>query len=163
MRQPRGFDVVEDGDDETRPWLGKTSEGSGEEEEEENKQQKLRRWKRTIRTRWRSREQQQREQQSVVEHGSGVQKFKNDAAAADEHDDSLVVNDAASVFASSTPKLDDGRQSVVFIFVAGERKTAIMTSQSRPTTPTPERTSGMKSSGRGFDSFYVVLKAYTKW
>lgn len=124
MRQPRGFDVVEDGDDKTRRFVREDF-------------RRIRRGRRRRRTKQQKRDdgkeqsgrdggvekQQQREQQSAVEHGSGVQKFKNDAAAADddEHDDSaFVVNDAASVFASVDAKLDDGAQSVVFIFVAGE-------------------------------------------
>lgn len=123
MRQPRGLDVVEDGDDKTRRFVREDF-------------RRIRRGRRRRRTKQQKREdgkehsggdggvekQQQREQQSAVEHGSGVQKFKNDAAAADddERDDGAFVVDDASVFASVDAKLDDGAQSVVFIFVAGE-------------------------------------------
>ena len=123
VRQPRGLDVVEDGDDKTRRFVREDF-------------RRIRRGRRRRRTKQQKREdgkehsggdggvekQQQREQQSAVEHGSGVQKFKNDAAAADddEHDDGAFVIDDASVFASVDAKLDDGAQSVVFIFVAGE-------------------------------------------
>lgn len=118
MRQPRGFDVVEDGDDKTRRFV-------------RGDFRRIRRGRRRRRTKQQKRDdgkeqsgrdggvekQQQREQQSAVEHGSGVQKFKNDD---DEHDDSAFVVNDASVFASVDAKLDDGAQSVVFIFVAGE-------------------------------------------
>ena len=123
MRQPRGLDIVEDGDDKTRRFVREDF-------------RRIRRGRRRRRTKQQKREdgkehsggdggvekQQQREQQSAVEHGSGVQKFKNDAAAADddERDDGAFVVDDASVFASVDAKLDDGAQSVVFIFVAGE-------------------------------------------
>ena len=123
MRQPRGLDVVEDGDDKTRRFVREDF-------------RRIRRGRRRRRTKQQKREdrkehsggdggvekQQQREQQSAVEHGSGVQKFKNDAAAADddERDDGAFVVDDASVFASVDAKLDDGAQSVIFIFVAGE-------------------------------------------
>jgi len=123
MRQPRGLDVVEDGDDKTRRFVREDF-------------RRIRRGRKRRRTKQQKREdgkehsggdggvekQQQREQQSAVEHGSGVQKFKNDAAAADddERDDGAFVVDDASVFASVDAKLDDGAQSVVFIFVAGE-------------------------------------------
>jgi hypothetical protein len=123
MRQPRGLDVVEDGDDKTRRFVREDF-------------RRIRRGRRRRRTKQQKRDdgkehsgrdggvekQQQREQQSALEHGSGVQKFKNDAAAADddERDDGAFVVDDASVFASVDAKLDDGAQSVVFIFVAGE-------------------------------------------
>jgi hypothetical protein len=125
MRQPRGLDVVEDGDDKTRRFV---------REDFRRIRRGRRRRRRTTKQQKRDdgkeqsgrdggvEKQQQREQQSTVEHGSGVQKFKNDAAAADddEHDDSAFVVHDASVFASVDAKLDDGAQSVVFIFVAGE-------------------------------------------
>ena len=123
VRQPRGLDVVEDGDDKTRRFVREDF-------------RRIRRGRRRRRTKQQKRDdgkehsgrdggvekQQQREQQSALEHGSGVQKFKNDAAAADddERDDGAFVVDDASVFASVDAKLDDGAQSVVFIFVAGE-------------------------------------------
>ena len=124
VRQPRGLDVVEDGDDKTRRFV---------REDFRRIRRRRRRRRRTTKQQKRDDgkeqsgrdggvEKQQREQQSTVEHGYGVQKFKNDAAAADddEHDDSTFVVDDASVFASVDAKLDDGSQSVVFIFVAGE-------------------------------------------
>ena len=123
MRQPRGLDVVEDGDDETRRFVredfrrirrGRRRRTTKQQKRDDGKEQSGRDGG--------VEKQQQREQQSTVEHGSGVQKFKNDAAAADddEHDDGAFVVDDASVFASVDAKLDDGAQSVVFIFVAGE-------------------------------------------
>lgn len=123
MRQPRGLDVVEDGDDKTRRFVredfrrirrGRRRRTTKQQKRDDGKEQSGRDGG--------VEKQQQREQQSAVEHGSGVQKFKNDAAAADddEHDDGAFVVDDASVFASVDAKLDDGAQSVVFIFVAGE-------------------------------------------
>lgn len=124
MRQSRSFDVVEDGDDKTRRFVREDFRRirRRRRRRRRTKQQKRDDGKEQSRRDGGVQKQQQREQQSAVEHGSGVQKFKDDAAAADddEHDDSTFVVDDASVFASVDAKLDDGSQSVFFIFVAGE-------------------------------------------
>ena len=165
MRQPRGFDVVEDGDDETRRFVREDFRriwrGGGGGGEQNNKSETMEK-----------NNPDEMEESRNNNSASSSRRSSMDLAFRNLRMTPPPLTTMSTTTAplssmtqhqyshQSTPNLTTAHNQSSSSLSPVKAKTATMTSQSRPTTPTPgENERDEELGSRSLYSFYVVLKA----